>query len=274
MYQDMPNFWDAWDVDAHHLDQVQHLAFDTVAVHEARPLRGSLIAKLRHGNSSFEVTISLDAVPVVPSADARTMLRFDTRVDWHQQHEFVKFELPLAIRSETATYDTQFGIVRRPTHRNTSWDAARFEVCAHRFADVSEWGYGVALLSDCKYGYAVTGNVMTLSLLRGSRMPDPTLDVGTHEFSFAVYPHAKSFGESDVPAVAAVFNNPVRLRTCGGLGLGAGGFTGIPFSVTCAPNVVLETIKRGEDDVASGATTTIVRLYEHQGGTARATVSM
>jgi alpha-mannosidase len=78
------------------------------------------------------------------------MIKLETNVDWHEQHKFLKFELPLDINSEQATYKIQYGVVQRPTHKNTTWDAAKFEVCAHQFADLSEFRYGVALLNDCK----------------------------------------------------------------------------------------------------------------------------
>lgn len=104
------------------------------------------------------------------------------------------------------TYETQFGTVSRPTHRNTSWDQAKFEVCAHKFADLSEYGYGVAMVNDNKYGHAVNGEVMTLSLLRSPTAPDAEQDQGEQRFAFALYPHAGAFLESDVPQVAAAFN--------------------------------------------------------------------
>jgi alpha-mannosidase len=82
--------------------------------------------------------------------DALSLIRYETTVDWHEQHKFLKFEVPLDINSEQATYEVQYGVLQRPTHKNTTWDAAKFEVCGHRFADLSEFGYGVALLNDCK----------------------------------------------------------------------------------------------------------------------------
>lgn len=107
----------------------------------------------------------MDAVAASVQDNALSLLRFETEVHWHEQHVFLKFEAPIDINSETATFETQFGNISRPTHRNTTWDAAKFEVCGHKFADLSEYGYGVALLNDCKYGYAVEGELLACCLL-------------------------------------------------------------------------------------------------------------
>lgn len=103
-----------------------------------------------------------------------SLLRFDTQVDWHEQHRFLKWEVPVEIFSSEAFYETQFGYLSRPTHRNTTWDAAKFEVCGHKYIDLSEYGYGMAMLNDCKYGFAVAGNTMRISLLRGATGPGET----------------------------------------------------------------------------------------------------
>ena len=223
--EDHPNYWDAWDVDQFHLEKQKHLRFDQIRIAEQGPLVAALSAVVHIGESRMDVEIVMDALPGSLRDDARGMIRFNAMIDWRERHRFLKFELPVAISAESATYDTQFGIVSRPTHRNTSWDAAkwvrpheevsgmlmiRFEVCGHKFADYSEFGYGVAILNDCKYGYAVEGNIMRLSLLRGPTQPDPNTDMGTQSFSWAIYPHEGTFAESDVPQVATAFNAPMR----------------------------------------------------------------
>ncbi|GMK54493.1 hypothetical protein CspeluHIS016_0110790 [Cutaneotrichosporon spelunceum] len=272
--EDHPNYWDAWDVDFFHLFKQKHLKFEKVRVKDVGPLRASLTVSLRYGDSDIEFDVSLDAVPASTMADARSMVRFDAHISWHQKHEFLKFELPLDIHNDVATYDTQFGTLTRPTHRNTSWDAAKFEVCAHKFADLSEYGYGVAIINDCKYGYAVDGNVMRLSLLRGPTMPDPDCDMGKHEFSFAIYPHVGTYIESDVTPVAVAFNAPMRPRL--GSASTALTFMGNPFRIENARNVFLETVKRGEDDVhAEGEEQTLIlRLFEQFGGHANAVLQI
>ena len=113
-----------------------------------------------------------------------------TDIDWHERRILLKARFPLAVRSDFATFECAHGVIRRPTHRNTSWDTARFEVVAHRFADLSEHGYGVALLNDGKYGHHALGNELGLSLLRSPVYPDPLADEGRQSFTYALYPHA------------------------------------------------------------------------------------
>jgi hypothetical protein len=112
---------------------------------------------------------------------------------------------PVDVRSLRATYEIQYGHVERPTHANTSWDVARFEVCAHKWADLSEPGYGVALLNDCKYGYDIAGNVIRLSLLRAPTWPDPVADRGHHRFTYRLFPHPETSGRpgSSTPATTS-----------------------------------------------------------------------
>uniref|UniRef100_A0A4W4DVN6 alpha-mannosidase n=1 Tax=Electrophorus electricus TaxID=8005 RepID=A0A4W4DVN6_ELEEL len=176
-------------------------------------------------------------------------------VDWAEAHKFLKVEFPVQVRSSNATYEIQFGHLQRPTHRNTSWDWVRFEVWGHKWADVSEHGFGVALLNDCKYGYSVHQNIMTLSLLRAPKAPDANADMGHHEFTYAVMPHAGSFQEASVIQHAYNLNFPLRL---------------IPdmnnirpwsmFTVSSAA-VILETIKQAEGKNNS----LVVRLFESHG---------
>ncbi|KAK7001722.1 glycoside hydrolase family 38 protein [Favolaschia claudopus] len=273
IFEDRPNYWDAWDVEIHHLEKATQLEFAKVSVVAHGPLRASVKAEVVYGQSKINVTISLDAVPASTKLDSRSMFRFDALVDWRQRHEFLKFELPLALNSDNATYETQFGWVQRPTHKNTTWDMAKFEVCGHKYADLSEYGYGVALLSESKYGFACQGNILRISLLRAATEPDAEQDQGEHTFSWAVLPHKGHFLESDVPAAAYLFNSPLYLRAL------APGVTArdlntshSPFTLVGAPNVFIETVKRGEEDsYKSGGTTSVVlRMYEAFGGHAQA----
>ncbi|KAF7312531.1 Glycoside hydrolase family 38 protein [Mycena indigotica] len=271
IFEDRPNFWDAWDVEIHHLEKATQLEFANVSVVAHGPLRAAVRAEVRYGQSNISVTISLDAVPATTRAGSRGLLRFDAWVDWHERHEFLKFELPLDIHSDNATYETQFGWVQRPTHKNTTWDMAKFEVCGHKYADLSEYGYGVALLSESKYGFACQGNVLRISLLRAATEPDAEQDQGEHTFSWAVLPHKGHFLESDVPTAAYLFNSPLYIRSLGaGTSARSLNTTHSPFNVTGAPNVFLETVKRGDDDLTDGTTSVVLRLYEAFGGHAHA----
>ena len=111
-------------------------------------------------------------------------------VDWHEENRLLKVAFPLAVHSPRATFEIQYGHVERPTHTNTSWEEGRFEVCAHRWADYSEPGYGAALLNDGKYGYDIRDDVLRLSLLRSPTWPDPEADRGGHRFTYQLLPHA------------------------------------------------------------------------------------
>ncbi|KAJ7467473.1 glycoside hydrolase family 38 protein [Mycena latifolia] len=265
IFEDRPNFWDAWDVEIHHLEKPTPLTFSRLSIVRRGPLRAAVLAEVEYQGSKIAVTISLDAVTASTASESRSLIRFDAHVDWHQRHEFLKFELPLDIHSDNATYETQFGHVQRPTHKNTTWDAAKFEVCGHKYADLSEYGYGVAILSESKYGFGCQGNVLRMSLLRAATEPDADQDQGEHTFSWAVMPHKGHFLESDVPVAAYIFNSPLRMRALGA-GVSAHALqsapTYSPFAIRGAPNVFLETIKRGEDDTAdalgTGAGGTIV----------------
>lgn len=193
LYDDLPLAYDAWDAEIYHLDMAEVITFESVEVLEASgPLRASLRALASFGKSRAELTvsrtskttvtililaqISLDATPANDPTTTRSWVRIEANIDFHEKHKFLKCEcqhvaftsraqpltvaLPIDIHCSYATYGTQYGLIERPTHRNTTLDQAKFEVCGHQFADLSEAGYGVAIASDYKYGYAVEGNVM------------------------------------------------------------------------------------------------------------------
>ncbi|KAF7337346.1 Glycoside hydrolase family 38 protein [Mycena sanguinolenta] len=265
IFEDRPNYWDAWDVEIHHLEKATQLEFTKVSVVAQGPLRASVETEVVYGQSRINVTISLDAVPP-QTPGSRSMFRFDACVDWHQRHEFLKFELPLAINSDNATYETQFGWVQRPTHKNTTWDMAK-ALRSLRAQDLSEYGYGVALLSESK------GNILRISLLRAATEPDAEQDQGEHTFSWAVMPHKGHFLESNVPITAYLFNSPLHIRalTPGGSATSLNS-SPLSFALAGAPNVIFDTMKRGEDDSfkAGGKNTIVCRAYEAFGGHARA----
>ncbi|XP_045569898.1 alpha-mannosidase 2C1, partial [Salmo salar] len=184
VFDDVPLYWDAWDVMDYHLQTRKPVVEVVRPVQVASPggLRGSVTFTLRISDkSTITQEIILDAMcPYV---------RFNTQVEWLESHKFLKVEFPVRVRSPNATYEIQFGHLQRPTHRNTSWDWARFEVWGHKWADLSEHGFGVSLLNDSKYGYSVYQNTLTLSLLRAPKAPDANADMGSHQFTYAVMPH-------------------------------------------------------------------------------------
>ncbi|KAL4246947.1 glycosyl hydrolase 38 family protein [Abortiporus biennis] len=278
IFDDRPNYWDAWDVEIHHLETPQPLEFSHISVAAEGPLRAAIKAETTYGNSKISLTISLDAITATTKQNSRSLFVFDAAVDWHEKHKFLKFELPLDIHSDVATYETQFGHVQRPTHKNTTWDMAKFEVCGHKFADLSEFGYGVAFLSESKYGFSCRGNVLRISLLRAATAPDANQDIGKHEFSWAVMPHEGHFLESDVPIAAFLFNSPVHVRYVPEETMANHLFNmKPPLTIEGARNVFLETVKRGEDDSfknINSKPTIVLRFYEAFGGHARIRVNI
>jgi alpha-mannosidase len=168
---------------------------------------------------------------------------------------------PLAVRAARATYEVAFGHAERPTHGSAAADAAQYEVPAHRWADLSEHGFGVALLNDGKYGHSALGDVLRLTLLRAPTHPDPEADQGVHRFAYAVAPHAGGWREAGIVAEAARLNHPLRWA--------AGTGAGRSLAAVDDPALVLDTIKGAED---SGRI--VLRLYEAHGGRGTARVTL
>jgi len=257
VYDDRPTAFDAWDVDPFHLETVADCPpASSCEVRASGPLRAEVAFELPLGPaSSLRQVVRLDA--------GSRRLEFHCEADWHEAHTMLKVLFPVTVRSPTATYQMQFGFTERPTHYSTSHDLARFEVPGHRFADLSEHGFGVALLTDCKYGYSTHGNEMRISLLRSPKVPDPQADMGRHVFAYAVMPHAGGWREAGVVGEAARFETPIRWAP-------GAAEPGSVFSVD-DPNLVLDTVKRAEDSEAL-----VLRLYEAHGarGTARLRVAL
>ncbi|WWC96371.1 hypothetical protein V866_003239 [Kwoniella sp. B9012] len=267
LYEDYPLSYDAWDAEVYHLKMGREILFDKVEIVADGPLRATLRTESNFGKSKVVLHISID---VATSGDIPA-IKVDAKVDWHETHQFLKFALPLDIHSSTATYGTQFGLIERPTHRNTPIDQAKFEVPAHTFADLSESGYGISMVSDYKYGYIVEWNTMRISLLRSATAPDVTQDRGYHEFTFHILPHQRRLIESGVYKKALGLINSLRFRKIKSsepkLPIT---FTLHPHTTSTTDGVILETIKRGEDDFITGPgfrpKSIVLRLYESLGG--------
>jgi alpha-mannosidase len=192
-------------------------------------------------------------------------LDFITSVDWRENAKMLRTAFPINVFSREATCEIQFGNIKRPTHANTSWDAAKFEICAHKWIDLSQGDYGVALLNDCKYGHKAHENVLDLNLLRSTSYPDHQADRTVHEFTYALYPHAGDYRSGGVIQAGYELNMPLQPVADAVAGTGLP-HTGSFISVD-APNVIVEAIKKAEDSEAI-----IVRLYECHGMGVRATV--
>ncbi|MFI5772753.1 alpha-mannosidase [Streptomyces sp. NPDC051658] len=252
VHPDLPNRWDAWDVDAFYRNTVTDLT-------EADVVRrsGDGVEVVRTFGSS-RVTQLLTLRPGARRLD------IDTEVDWHEQEKFLKAAFPIDVRADHSTAETQFGHVQRPTHTNTSWEAAKFEICAHRFLHVGEPGWGAALINDSTYGHDVTRTVredgsttttVRLSLLRAPRYPDPATDQGVHRLRYALLPGATI---GDAVREGWCFSLPERR---------------VPGSGEVAPlvsvdddAVVVTAVKLADD----GSGDVVVRLHEAHGGRASA----
>ncbi|NAZ77332.1 alpha-mannosidase [Kineococcus sp. T13] len=257
LHRDTPNRWDAWDVDAHYRNVVSDLLeADEVAVHEDDGDGARVVATRRTGASTLVQTLRL------PRGESRIAFTLDA--DWHEREALLKAAFGLDVHADRSASEIQFGHVFRPTHENTSWDAARFEICAHRWLHVAEAGYGVAVTNSATYGHDVTrsavdggrpGTTVRLSLLRAPLSPDPETDQGRHvlEYSLVV-------GAQVADAVREGYRQNLPVRRVSGAGPVA------PLVAVDDPAVVVEAVKLAED----GSGDVVVRLYESLGGRARA----
>ncbi|ODV74122.1 alpha-mannosidase [Cyberlindnera jadinii NRRL Y-1542] len=276
LFDDTPLNWQAWDTEVFSLDTYKYVEKGTVEINETGPLVSSVSVNYKIGDKShLKTVISLEGLDSIRSPSA---VKFHCDVDWHESRKFLKVEFPVDIHSDFASYETQFGITKRPTHYNTSWDVAKFEVCHHKFADLSEHNYGVSVLNDSKYGFSSHGNLMRLSLLRSPKQPDANADMGHHEFEYALYPHAGPLDNTTVE-LAYRFNSKLHLLK-------------VPLSKSFEnfitfegdKNIVLSHIKRAEDDkdVSLGdlpvkknrqdGKAVIVRLYDSLGGRSKGAI--
>jgi alpha-mannosidase len=253
-YVDKPRDWDAWDVEAGYAeDGCELTATAPPRVVEAGPHRVAIRVERAFRDSRIVQDIRLWA--------GSPRIDFHTRLDWHDRRWLLKARFPLAVRSPRATFETAFGVVERPTHRNTSWDAARFEVAAHRFADLSEPGYGAALLNDGRYGHHALGSELGLSLLRSPIWPDPLADEGEQELVYALLPHAGGWLEGGVLTEAEDLNRPLLARPA------RGGPASRRDLVVAGLPVGLGALKALED--GGGL---LLRIYEPQGARGRIAV--
>ena len=182
IFDDKPLYWQAWDVEVYHLNSRKELENSNTTISEHGPHRASITTETKISESSWiKTTISLSATT---RDDENSFIEMHSEVEWRESMKFLKVEFPVDITNTEASYETQYGIIRRPTHYNTNWDMAKFEVCCHKWADLSESTYGVSVLNDSKYGFATAGNLMRLSLLRAPKAPDAHADMGKQKDDF------------------------------------------------------------------------------------------
>lgn len=259
LFHDRPLVWDAWDIDPRFEQQPAATAeLLSAEVAHAGAVQDVIRMKWKLSESVVEQDM------IFYRRQAR--IDFATRVDWRESHKLLKVSFPVEVLSSKATYEIPFGAIERMTHTNTSWESAQFEVCGHRWADLSEGGYGVALLNDCKYGYDVKGNRLRLSLLRAPKWPDPGADQGEHQFVYSLYPHEGDWRDGEVVKRGFELNHPVPV-------IAAESHEGaLPPTAalieTVSRHTVVDTVKPAES--GDGV---VVRLYEASGGRERAQVT-
>jgi len=249
VYEDRPLNYDAWDIDLYYEEKPYPLR-DQVEIRplEQGPVRATVEVTRTFLSSRITQRISLwrDS----PRID------FATEIDWHDHQLLLKAAFPVAINATRATYEIQFGSLERPTHRNTSWEQARFEVCAHRWVDLSEGGYGVSLLNESKYGHDIHDQVIRLTLLKSAVSPDPEADQGLHRFTYSLLPHQGDWRAAQTVRRAYELNVPVLVRH-GFLEAEQSEAVSSSFLSTDCPHIVIDTIKPAEDGQGL-----ILRLYE------------
>ncbi len=254
IFEDYPRDYDAWEISSYYKQKMW--VVDDVTDIELQDDGITVTRKYMH--STIRQTIKLNK--------NSKRIDFDTYVDWHEDHVLLKASFPVDIHSSTAVYDIQFGNLERPTHRNTSWDAAKFEVCAHKWADLSEADYGVSILNDCKYGYSIENNIMKISLLKAPTHPYPEADRGEHTFTYSMLPHTGDFRKGHTIAEGYRLNMPMEAMAISP----SDGSISDEFSLlsTDKENVIIETIKKAEND-----SSIIARVYEAFNSKSKCTIS-
>ena len=248
VFEDMPRVYDNWELAEYHKSKrtvLDDKADITVLDEGCR--RGFKICRTYH-NSTIEQRMYL--------YDSIARIDVEHDIHWEEKQQVMKIAFPTDINTATARYDIQFGSVERPTHQNTSWDEAKFEVCAQKWIDVSEYNYGVSILNDCKYGFNTEGNVMKLTVLKSGVYPNTQADVGEHTFSYAIFPHEGDFRAGGTVREAYSFNQPLSAVAVNANAAGALADT-FSFISTDLDNILIDTVKQCED-----SDDVLVRLHD------------
>lgn len=256
-YEDIPRNWDAWEITNYYTEKSWDL--DEV----------TSVKMIKNGETAgFEIVRPFQKSTVTQriTLDAHTAkIDFDNTIDWKNDHILLKTAFPTDITSEKATYDIQYGSVERPTHYNTSWEQAKFEVCAHKYADLSEYNYGVSIMNDCKYGHDIHGGVIRLTLIKSATYPNPAADKEVHNFKYSIYPHTGDYRQAGTIQMAYLLNNPMTALNV------AATEGNLPDSYSMVSvdkeNIFIEAVKEAEDNEAL-----IVRLYDAYDTTTKANV--
>lgn len=245
LLEDIPVEWgSAWETTTKREDRPSLEAVDPECrIKEHNPL----YTVVETGRTMHRSRITQDIVIY----NHKPLIAFKTTVDWRERHKILRVEFPVNVHSQTARVDIAFGNTEHPNHATTGYDAARFEVCGHKWGDVSEGGYGVALLNDCKYGYSIRNSNIELSLLRSADYPSDSCDRGIHSFTYCLYPHTGGIREGRVAQMGYEVNAGLLVRNTKPTGPVRSWFQ------IDSSNVVLDTVKRAEDGEGI-----ILRCYE------------
>ena len=250
VYEDIPKDYDAWNVESYYSRKHWKMSVKKPCMMtEAGEICAVLHTELSYESSVIEQDI-------VFFAHTRR-IDFKTKIDWKEEQQLVKAEFHLDVMTRTAACEIPYGVMERPTHRNTSWQRAQFEMCAHRFVDLSEPGFGVALLNDGRYGHSIEDGTVGLTLLTSGIFPFPDADKGLHELTYALMPHMGDWREANVVHEAGMLNEKPILSPYKPSLLTEEAYTMCEVS---SPNVIVTSVKRAEDE--SGL---IVRMYESSG---------
>ncbi len=256
VFEDKPIYYDNWDIDIFYREKYWDVNDKTsMRWAEEGPVEAVLEIERPYSKSLIRQRIHF-------YADTRR-IDFETYVDWHENQHLLKVLFPCDVHTDEATFDIQFGNVTRKTHTNTSWDMARFESCGHKWADVSEGGYGVAVLNDCKYGHSAHEGEIDLTLIKSGIEPNATTDQEEHFFTYSLYPHAGAWKQSDVPQEAYKLNQPAFAVK------GAAKEQSYSFAASSCDDVVIETVKKAENGDGF-----ILRVYENRNTRANAVITL
>lgn len=254
IYEDKPRDYDAWNIDFDYYLKKQILNAHQIQVVENNELR--VVIQLEYVYQSSYIKQNM----ILYSHNYR--VDFETEVNWQERQKLLKAGFWPDVRTTEARYQIQFGNLTRSTTWNTSWDWAKFETVGHQWADLSEQNYGVALLNNCKYGYGIHNNHLTLSLLKGAISPDPQADLGKHSFTYSLLPHKENFVTGKVEENAWELNNPLIAKE------GVLNSLEQLLQINSAQTVVIDALKKAEK-----SNNLILRLHDHTGGRRKITIN-
>lgn len=247
-YEDRPHYYDAWDINDYYTEKEYPIDQKAeISVIENGPIR--MVIRVVHLYLDSRIQQDL----IFYCHQDRIDLQY--QIDWREKQILLRNYFPVNIHASEATYEIQYGNVKRPTHRNTSWDQAKFEVCAHKWIDLSEDDYGFSVLNDCKYGCDIHDGIIGLTLLKSAVYPNPDADREQHSFAYSLCPHMGNWKTAGIVQKAYMFNNPMELmlkRENDGIV-----DSGQAFVEADSSNVIVELVKPADD--GNGL---IVRLYE------------